>query len=211
MKKLLAFFIGMVMVFGIAGMAGADTYTFNFNTAGDSQTELNTYLGGIFSGANASNLKGDTDFNLGDNSRIIRTTQGSAGTIDFDVAAPGASEWKIVSVSFDWGVYNATSGIDFGLDVFDDVSNSWQTNVFTRNLGSGTYGFSGLITFDPSYQVTQIRIHDSQSHDVGIDDLLINDNRSVDPPGAVPEPATMLLLGSGLVGLAGFARRRFKK
>lgn len=44
-----------------------------------------------------------------------------------------------------------------------------------------------------------------------LDNIPVPDTGGGPPQGKVPEPTTMILLGSGLIGLAGLARKKFKK
>jgi len=70
------------------------------------------------------------------------------------------------------------------------VAGTWYTDLYrTLNLDFGSSGFTGALNFSAD-----------------TDNLLY--------PGdikPVPEPATMLLLGTGIIGLAALGRKKFQK
>ena len=74
--------------------------------------------------------------------------------------------------------------------------------------GGGLFADSGTVLFSIVVSPTMGLIHEiyfaTEANDPFIDGFAGSDL-------PVPEPATVLLLGSGLIGLAGFGRKKFKK
>jgi len=91
---------------------------------------------------------------------------------------------------------------------------SFDTLYYLDNFGTvhkGTFNsFSGVFVAPDSSTYDYLMVElGTNGIQIAFDNVSLGLTEA--PPPAVPEPATMFLLGSGLIGLAGFARRRFKK
>ena len=117
---------------------------------------------------------------------------------------------------------------DTGTGNFDIVFRYEDINWTTGDMSGGTGGLGGTVAragwnsgngtdcfelAESGNQSAMLALEGSSNvSDPGIYMFQVRGGQVIPPADPIPEPATMLLLGSGLIGLAGFRRKKsFKK
>lgn len=166
------------------------------------------------------------------NNAPVFTFTGNTGVVDYDFSAFSPGEYTL-SVTLDgfWADFNEDSIVDYTLPGGTLTSNpftltalppsagsvgqlSWDVDLNAGGWVSYDFGTTGTYTnfgvnsslgwLDYAYSGAA---NGEMNADIGWNTLRVELN-STEP---VPEPATMLLFGTGLLGLVGYNRKRTQK
>ena len=203
MKKLTVLILTITMVLSVYGIVNATVLTFD-DIATDTATAMpNGYGGFIWEDTYVANSTWDQ----------ISATGYNNGTVSSD---------NVAGIRF-----GSISLVDGGTFDFDGayLTSAWYDNNVVTIVGYQNGGIVGdpvMVTVDTDSPTW----FDFSSSFNGIDALILNtsnwhlamDNFTFDSTGSTdsgaapcPEPATMLLLGSGLAGLVGVSRKKLAK
>jgi hypothetical protein len=182
--------------------AHATTYTFT-PTLTDTTTPGNV-TGAFGSGSGAYSFNDPPTFTYDDSLNITASdnSDGDALAIDFSFSAPGTGSGSIAGdVDLD--------GRIIGNDIF------WDASYDTIDLSNGSIVTISLPSFLGSPFATDLSSCGERDRGnlCGATDVTVTvwDNDPADPPpAATPEPSSLALLGTGVLGAAGLIRRRIK-
>jgi len=186
--------------------SGQENFTF------DSLNYMNTYLDhawdadGLTDGSFQNNLQGYLDGTVIVQGISLVDSGNSQGNSGYIGSAPGDNgEYNVaLSINDVYGIMETSAGIDLK-DLWEVLA--WDSDGdLTRHVEDPN---------DPTNDASAIAAEFRKYY--GLPDpsqsfiyVIANQKGSMDT-AAIPEPATMLLVGSGLIGLAGLGRRKFFK